>query len=96
MKRKDFIKIVTDAMEMIETGNERYSCNAIFHAQKGNAKTVECDYVEVFGDRSQFGYSIRIGFGISIYNDEERKQARLNALAMYLAQSLTFKTYKEL
>lgn len=96
MKRKEFIKIVTDAMEMIETGNERYSCNAIFHAQKGNAKTVECDYVEVFGDRDDLGYCIRIGFGICMYYTEKIEQARLNALAMYLAQSLAFKTYKEL
>lgn len=96
MKRKEFIRIVAGAMEMIENEETKYSCNALLRLQKDGSDTVKRDYSYVFGDDRLIFYSIWVGFGISSRHEEERKQARLNALAMYLAQSLAFKTYKEL
>ena len=96
MKRKEFIRIVTGAMEMIENEEERYSCNALSRLQKHESVTVKRDYAQVFGIEYSSYYDIPIGFGITSNNEKKRKQARLNALAMYLAQSLAFKTYKDL
>ena len=96
MKRKEFIKIVIEAMEMIENNKEEFSCNAVFFSQKGKDKTVEFDYRKVFGDRGFGTYNIKAGFGIPSFDTETKKQVRLNALSMYLAQSLAFGTYKEL
>ena len=96
MKRKEFIRIVTGAMEMIENEETTYSCNALSYSQEDETDTVKRDYSHVFGDDCLIFYCIQVGFGISSFHKEERKQARLNALAMYLAQSLAFKTYEDL
>lgn len=95
MKKKEFVRIVTGAMEMIENQEDVYSCNALSYLQK-DTDTVKRDYSQVFGDDCLIFYCIQLGFGISCSHREERKQVRLNALAMYLAQSLAFKTYKGL
>ena len=96
MKRKEFIRIVTSVIEMIENEEERFSCNALSNLQIDGSDTVKRDYAQVFGDDYLGLYEIPVGFGISYFHKEIRKQVRLNALAMYLAQSLAFKTYKEL
>lgn len=94
MKRKEFIRIVTGAMEMIENEDDEFSCCALSDLQASN--TVRRDYGQVFGNDLRSYYAIPIGFGFAPCELDKRKQARLNALAMYLAQSLVFNTYKDL
>lgn len=94
MERKEFIRIVTGAMEMVENKEDEFSCCALSDLQASN--TVRIDYNQVFGNEVRSRYIIPIGFGFAPCEVEKRKQARLNALAMYLAQSLAFKTYKDL
>ena len=96
MKRKEFIRIVTGAMEMIENGEEVFSCNVLSRLQKDGTDTVKGAYTQVFGNEYSSYYDIPTGFGVTSNNMKKRKQVRLNALAMYLAQSLAFKTYKDL
>lgn len=93
MKRKDFIALIEGAMERIETGREKYCCFAI-------SRSVIADdfWKNVF--RREWSCSVSFKdehYSIFKYCPTRRKlkQMRLNALAMYLAQSLAFKTYRE-
>lgn len=94
MKRKEFIRIVTGAMEVLENEDDEFSCCALLDLQSSG--TVTRDYNKVFGKKYPNCYNIPLGFGITPRKTEKIKQVRLNALAMYLAQSLAFKTYKDL
>lgn len=100
MKRKEFIRIITAAMEEVEEYNG-YTCGLIeknFYKEKDwyqmPSSKIKKDYSYVFGVKNLHGYYIPINF--EVYEYKKRKQVRLNALAMYLAQSLAFKTYKDL
>lgn len=101
MKRKEFIRIITAAMDSVESGFEYgYTCNLISFYHKRCARncnsSIRKDYIKVF-KRYKSGRKIDICFGLNSCTDSALlKQVRLNALAMYLAQSLAFKTYKDL
>lgn len=105
MKRKEFIKIVESVMKSVQNNHpESYTCLLLdkeFYAQKRKdwmknpQSRIVKDYNKVFGDIDcNVGYKIPVGFGEASLNFV--KQVRLNALSMYLAQSLAFGTYKEL
>lgn len=102
MKRKEFIRIVIGAMEEVEKYND-YTCNLLdkkfyncYQWIDKPSSPIRKDYISVFSDSTWFngGRYISADFGLS--SPKRIKQVRLNALAMYLAQSLAFKTYKDL
>jgi len=103
MKLKEFKKIMFKAMESLEARHD-FTCNLIGKAQFGddkilaNREGVECDYAYVF-DVTHFSFIERELMPLGkIYPQvvAEVWEMRKNALAMYYAQSLAFKTYEEL
>lgn len=98
MKRKEFIKIIHRAMDQIQNDNETFCCIAIDPYIDRRATNIAYDFWEnVFRRRYSSTQSLesehKIVYGYSTTKSLS-KTMRLNALAMYLAQSLAFKTYK--
>lgn len=103
MKRSEFIEIIETVMEVVEHSNhdaQTYTCVLL---ERMGGSRIAIDYSKIFGKLNKFGdYNIPVGF---LFTKKERihdnsnylsKPRRLNALSMYLAQSLAFGTYKDL
>jgi len=97
MKKKEFEKIIYRAMDLIESNIELYACEAIFQKTPSHYFVSKDFWHNIFKDcpdSTTFGGQYKLVFG-KYANDKELKEIRLNALAMYLAQSLAFETYKD-
>lgn len=100
MTKKEFIKKMKAAMKETAKGSkgQEFTCNILSVIDEN----IKEDYEKVYGKlridwyKEEY-YSIPIQFDVHEDSTEkERTDVRLNALAMYMAQSLEFGTYKDL
>lgn len=95
MKRNEFIKIIKTVMKEVENDSgDVYTCNRL---EELGGSSLRNDYISVFGDKKKGTIRIRfMGSREHLKSNIIAKPRRLNALSTYLAQSLTFGTYKNL